>query len=624
MTAPTLNTFSQFAPLLIDKYESYLPSAFSDNLTMLQKVNMIINSLNTLGTNFNSVVDQWNEAITWVEGEGLTDAVTVYLDAMVADGTLASLINDDFTKKLDTFVFISAYTGVDLTGATSSQTAIVQAVSDAYTKGKTLYWESGTYLSTASIPNLHKVKHEGDGIIKRGANLFYVNPKQNQTNTLYVVPVGGVAGNDGLSNTESPATLSEAFNLLPNYGPVLGGSWVFQLYAGTYKHAYFPSGLKSANPITVNGVNVGGHPIVPQTIISDGTNQAGSGIYCDHGTRVILNNLKATGYSQTGNGFAVAYGSEMTCNNCHTDGNYYGMQALHHATLIAPDGIQQNNTYGIYSIQLSNHYIGIQNSTDVSKGIIIQNNTYGFSAKEFSTGHVNFCTITGNGDGIYLYRLASVNGDGIVFSNNTRDVRQVTGGNFSPTSATVFGSTSGTSLVNDSGFAGGTNYISEYDMSYMSNERIVDIVNYNNYIKTTTTTTFLTATLKTPHWKLDQTTFNKGKGFTFKVYGECDGSADLKHIQVKLTDGTNFQTAGFSFAASQNGEFYVYGTVYFLNQTDVYLVIEGNVHQMPKFVDTEYITTLDKTKDLTLSLGGYVANTADSLKIEVAELRTFG
>jgi hypothetical protein len=75
MTKPTITTFSEFAPLLIQKYKRYLPTAFDESLSLLQKVNMIIKRCDDLGLLTNSLIEQWNELVVWVTGEGLDDAV---------------------------------------------------------------------------------------------------------------------------------------------------------------------------------------------------------------------------------------------------------------------------------------------------------------------------------------------------------------------------------------------------------------------------------------------------------------------------------------------------------------------------------------------------------------------
>lgn len=621
-------TFNTLTAPLIQQYTNYLPNAFDDTLSLLQKVNKVIQSISTTDDTVNNIIDQWNNTIVpYINGDGMQTDVNNKLDSMVSDGTLASLINQVFTTSLSSYIWVNSYIGIDLTGVTSSQTAITQAVNDAYTQGKTLIWEKGTYLSTDNIPYLHQVKHMGDGVISRNGNLFYVNPKNGQSNTIYVTPYSGVSGNDGLDQGHSPSSLQEALNILSNYANgVLGGTWNIQLYQGTYGHANFPSGILSENPINVNGYNVGAYPNQPQTIISDQT--SGTGIYAEHGTRIQLNYLFAKGYT-SGDGFGVSHNAELVTNNCWTDSCSYGIKAIDNAKITIPDGKHTNHGTGISAIQQSWYYLGNQYATDVTLGFVIDRCTYGFQSQEFSTGHVNWGTISNCGDGVYLYREASVNGDGIKFDTNTRDVRTATGGNFSATSNTQFSSNSGVTVSNLNGNNGGINAIDTFDENYFSSEKIYNVVNYNNYIKTTSATYAQTSTLKNPHWKttLD---YKVGKGIKFKIHGELDGTADQKRLQVHLSDGTNYMTVGTTFTATNSGLFTAEGTLYMLSATDFYMIMKTNINQVASFVSSNRNSALatasqvNLTKDLSLQVGGYVNNTADSLKIEVIEMSTFG
>jgi hypothetical protein len=95
MSKPDISTFSTIAPLIIQEYERYLPNAFDDSMTILQKMNKIIKYCNDMGTLSNSVVTQWNSVMTWVMGDGLTADVNSKLDSMVADGTLDAIINQN-------------------------------------------------------------------------------------------------------------------------------------------------------------------------------------------------------------------------------------------------------------------------------------------------------------------------------------------------------------------------------------------------------------------------------------------------------------------------------------------------------------------------------------------------
>lgn len=102
MEKPVINSFTALAPLIIQKYERYLPTAFDDSMTMLQKVNKVINQLNEIGEISNGVVEQWNNVTEWVMNGAISEDVNKRLDELVVDGTLADIINVSIFEDLNT------------------------------------------------------------------------------------------------------------------------------------------------------------------------------------------------------------------------------------------------------------------------------------------------------------------------------------------------------------------------------------------------------------------------------------------------------------------------------------------------------------------------------------------
>lgn len=109
MTKPALKTFSTFAPVFVQTYERYLPTAFDESMTLLEKVNKIIQYMNIVTDSVNSVIPQWNEVMDWVMNDGLSEMIIQRLDQMVEDGTLAELINEELLGNLKDATFNSAY-----------------------------------------------------------------------------------------------------------------------------------------------------------------------------------------------------------------------------------------------------------------------------------------------------------------------------------------------------------------------------------------------------------------------------------------------------------------------------------------------------------------------------------
>lgn len=94
MAKPDLFPMGTIAPVTFQKYERYLPTAFDESLSLLEKVNKIIHYMNEIGEITNDMINRWNEVYTWIMGEGLEDAVTAKLEEWLADGTLSDIINE--------------------------------------------------------------------------------------------------------------------------------------------------------------------------------------------------------------------------------------------------------------------------------------------------------------------------------------------------------------------------------------------------------------------------------------------------------------------------------------------------------------------------------------------------
>lgn len=104
----------------IHKYERYLPTAFDESLSLLEKVNKVIEFLNLVRDKANEVavyvddgfevqinllnefIDDYNELKDYLLGDGLKDTAIEVLNKWYDDGTLAEIINNDvFDMKAD-------------------------------------------------------------------------------------------------------------------------------------------------------------------------------------------------------------------------------------------------------------------------------------------------------------------------------------------------------------------------------------------------------------------------------------------------------------------------------------------------------------------------------------------
>lgn len=90
MTDPV--TLTPLTPLVapdIQPYQSYLPTAFSDDLSLLQKMNFLINYLTTVTTTVNNALTTVNGFAAEID----TDVIN-QLNTWKGDGTLNTLINE--------------------------------------------------------------------------------------------------------------------------------------------------------------------------------------------------------------------------------------------------------------------------------------------------------------------------------------------------------------------------------------------------------------------------------------------------------------------------------------------------------------------------------------------------
>jgi hypothetical protein len=125
---------------MVQQFQRYLPTAFDEGMTLLEKVNKIIISLNRIGKLSNDVLDQWNQVMEWVMADGLDTSIDSKIDSMLQDGSLATIIGNAIT---DLGAQLSALTStVDLNKTTleaeiTSNVATLQNEITANTKSIT-------------------------------------------------------------------------------------------------------------------------------------------------------------------------------------------------------------------------------------------------------------------------------------------------------------------------------------------------------------------------------------------------------------------------------------------------------------------------------------------------------
>jgi hypothetical protein len=273
-------------------------------------------------------------------------------------------------------------------GVTSDQTALVAAVLDAWTRGVPLIWPDGAYVSTANIPHLHEVRHQGDGVVKRGSDLFVPAPSWGDTNRLYLAS-GGSSSNDGLSASQPMLTPQNAFDALRNYGPTLEGTWRVVLAAGTWngtvhRHQH---ATPSKNAVIVEGPNVG---IGTPTAILDGASGAVADDWCIRatggGVQIDLRHLKAQNYTG-GSPWTADYGAAFFSTNLHGSGSDYADIYLQGCSTVRITGGTLASPRGAMINSCKDTTVGYQTGTTFSG-----NTVCGIEWSRGSQGHVDNCS----------------------------------------------------------------------------------------------------------------------------------------------------------------------------------------------------------------------------------------
>lgn len=203
MDKPIISLQSKVGGMDIQTYERYLPTAFDDSMTLLQKVNKVIEYLNTIGAISDSVVEQWNQVMEWVMSDGLSEGVENRINDMFEDGTLGSLINttlfsgliEDIAQIYDNPIQYGAkananyynngnvYEDVNYTIPALDNSPFIQAALDKRSElgGGEVKLPRGKYLvnTEITIPSNITLKGDGDSTVLIAGNSNYSMIKMN-------------------------------------------------------------------------------------------------------------------------------------------------------------------------------------------------------------------------------------------------------------------------------------------------------------------------------------------------------------------------------------------------------------------------------------------------------------
>lgn len=245
-------------------------------------------------------------AVTLPDGQTVSTVVNdATINYVVASGSLVQITQREGDGPLNVRKFITS----QIDGTTSNQSGIVAAVASAFASGADLEWPRGTYVSDGNIPNFWNVNHIGPGVIKRGASTFFVTPKQQHTNILYVKN-GGTSGGDCLDEANA-TTFQQAINRLAQIDYRAGnGVWRIQLVgsSGTIVGGGVKlQGETESLPYFKNPLEIFGDEVAltaePTTVWDGGSGGEPYAFRMEHTSTVVnlrFRNIKFTNWNRTG------------------------------------------------------------------------------------------------------------------------------------------------------------------------------------------------------------------------------------------------------------------------------------------------------------------------------------
>lgn len=324
-------------------------------------------------------------------------------------------------------------------GVTDDTAAIQAAVTAALAAVAQLHWPAGNYLTTASITNFHTVRHSGPGAVKRGTDLFYVQPSESQTNRLYLGGAGGSSANDGLSALQPFNTFQPCFDATENYGPMLGGLWEIVAAAGTYSITAGQQTFStpSKNRVVIRGP-AAGHPNVPTCIVDGGgigaqymhgLSASGPGVSVEFRDIKLQNFTEASGFTRIG--LVGQNRCDFLTTNIHTlNCSWAGIYATVTERARIGGGILDGGLVGAYGIIIDTTEctLGYSGGLASNRPIIKNAISAGVYWSTGAQGHADYCNLEDNGVGFFIGENSRCDTVNLNFKRNTVAIRAVTGG----------------------------------------------------------------------------------------------------------------------------------------------------------------------------------------------------
>lgn len=333
---------------------------------------------------------------------------------------LSGAVPRTMTSKSSDIVSVKDFGAVG-NGTTDDTSAVNLAITAAISASADLFWPAGTYLTTGNLNNFYSVRHVGEGVIKRGSNLFYVEPERTQTNSVYIDTTGSDS-NDGLSTSQARRTIQATVNALLNARSMYS-SYVINVAAGTYnENVTIPDYQAQADgyfeikgPATATVIDT-------PTVIVDGTSLSGDAMILGAGNKVKLSNILFTNLTGGRNCVRVATGTVAWLYNCQSvDGTARSLcQTLRGGTTFVTGGGKVGGNIGFDCLSSSNLTLGYT-ATSTADGTFIKNTTqagiYLLAQAYCSSSYGDY---TDNSVVVYAYHNARYETKGDDYKRNAR------------------------------------------------------------------------------------------------------------------------------------------------------------------------------------------------------------
>jgi len=275
-------------------------------------------------------------------------------------------------------------------GVTDDTASVQNAVLYCYSNNTNLLWPIGEYLTTASIPYFRSIVHAGNGVIKRGSDYYYIQPKDTDTNTIYVA-ADGADTNDGLSSSFPIKTLSAVKTALINVGAdSLGGTYVIKFAAGTYSDSTnFTDLPQFRNTLHFIGEGTSRTPLT----IFDGTSAAyqTACLYFQDKVKVQLQYLKFINFT-TGYGAYAQWNCHMDIYDCDADNCLIGFSGAYSTYIRCERTLANNCSNAGYRVSYNSQgTLGPGSGGSLVDSARATNCLNGFSITRSSVAHIDYC-----------------------------------------------------------------------------------------------------------------------------------------------------------------------------------------------------------------------------------------